>query len=289
MEGVRKASHAGSWYSNSRASLNSELDSYLESATAIYSNVRLIIAPHAGYSYSGATAAWAYKHINPSEFSRVFLLGPSHHAYIKGCYLPCSSVYSTPIGDIPVDLPIISQLQSTNQFGILKKREEEKEHSLEMHLPYIRKIFGDKNITLVPVMVGDLKLNNAFEYGSIFSQYLKDSQNLFIISSDFCHWGDNFDYQPYDRSKGEVFEYIEHLDRTGMNLIEAHNLPEFFTYLSNTGNTICGCNPISIGISTILHSQLPFNTSFVKYAQSNQVRSQDDFSVSYASSVTYLN
>ncbi len=71
---------------------------------------------------------------------------------------------------------------------------DEAEHSLEMHLPYIKKVFGDK-IKLLPIMVGNLSLDQEKEYGSILSKYMtQDSDSLFIISSDFCHWGSDFDY-----------------------------------------------------------------------------------------------
>ena len=157
-----------------------------------------------------------------------------------------------------------------------------------MHLPLIRKVFENKEIQLVPIMVGELNNQNLEEYGKIFQRYLQDPRNLFIISSDFCHWGNNFDYKPYDRNKGEIFEYIEDLDRTGMGLIERHDLSGFLNYLERTENTICGRNPISIAISTILHSNLPLRTSFIRYAQSNPVRRQSEFSVSYATSVSVL-
>ena len=110
------------------------------------------------------------------------------------------------------------------------------------------------------------------------------------------HWGENFDYLEYDRSKGEIWQSIEAMDRAGMSLIESHNsayaLPSTFRrYLRDTGNTICGQNPIILLLSVLCTqlfeaSSLSLRTSFVHYAQSNKVRSDADMSVSYAASVT---
>lgn len=60
-----------------------------------------------------------------------------------------------------------------------------------------------------------------------------------MISSDFCHWGDHFDFQPYKKGS-EIWQYIKTLDNDGMNLIEKHDLNGFFKYIEDTGNTICG-------------------------------------------------
>lgn len=289
MEGKRAASHAGSWYSGSKSQLNSQLEDWLAQAEPTQPPAKAIIGPHAGFSYSGPTAAWAYKHISSENFKRVFLLGPSHHVYIPGCALPCSAEYQTPIGDISVDLETVRALSETSKFYQLDKDAEEDEHSLEMHLPYIRKAFEGKEIKLVPIMVGNLKESQEAEYGSILAPYLQDPQTLFVVSSDFCHWGPRFGYNPYDSSKGEIWQSIEAMDRQGMALIETQDPASFRQYLSQTKNTICGRHPISLFLSTLQTSGLSASTKFVRYAQSEKVTNPRGSSVSYASSVTYLN
>jgi AmmeMemoRadiSam system protein B len=84
--------------------LDEELDGWLRAAGLTKSpDVRAVIAPHAGYSYSGRCAAYAFGNIDPTNISRVFLLGPSHHYYTPKCALTRATIYSTPIGDLPVD------------------------------------------------------------------------------------------------------------------------------------------------------------------------------------------
>mmetsp|Transcript_8401 Transcript_8401/g.4537 ORF Transcript_8401/g.4537 Transcript_8401/m.4537 type:complete len:102 (+) Transcript_8401:233-538(+) len=100
--------------------------------------------------YSGPIAAWAYKHVNPSLHNRVFVLGPSHHVYLPGAALPCSEIYDTPFGPIPIDHSIVEQLRQSNNkkqaFFESSPEIESAEHSLEMHFPFIRKVFKDKGI-----------------------------------------------------------------------------------------------------------------------------------------------
>ena len=89
-----------------------------------------------------------------------------------------------------------------------------------MHIPYIKKMFGSHPFKLVPIMVGSIDAQKEEEYGQKLAGYLDDEKTLFVVSSDFCHWGANFDYYPYDKDKGEVYESIEAMDRRGMELIE---------------------------------------------------------------------
>jgi len=90
---------------------------------------------------------------------------------------------------------------------------DEDEHSIEMHLPYIARVMqNNRDFTVVPVLVGSLSPDKEIKYGRIFAKYLSDPSNLFIISSDFCHWGQRFRYTYYDEKKGEIHESIKALD-----------------------------------------------------------------------------
>lgn len=74
--------------------------------------------------------------------------------------------------------------------------------------------------TIIPVLVGALSESKEQEFGKLFSKYLADPSNLFVVSSDFCHWGQRFRYSYYDESQGEIYRSIEHLDKMGMSIIE---------------------------------------------------------------------
>jgi AmmeMemoRadiSam system protein B len=282
---IREATHAGSWYESDPGVLGTNIKNWLNNTKSNKGEGKLlkaIIGPHAGFYYSGATAAYAYSKINPKKYERVFLLGPCHHKYIKGCGLPSCGVYETPFGNINVDKNIIDDLAKLKNFEYVTKSDEEDEHSLEMHLPFIKHVFGDNNFSLIPIMVGSL--NNKLEqhFGQIFSDYIKDDKNLFIVSSDFCHWGKGFDYTPYDKSAGEIWQSIEKLDKTGIELIEAQEADDFDKYLNQTENTICGRHPISVLLYALKYSKLETKTELLYYTQSSQVKNAKQSSVSYA-------
>ena len=140
---------------------------------------------------------------------------------------------------------------------------------------------------IVPVLVGALDAVAERRYGEVFAPFLNDPGTLFVVSSDFCHWGERFQYQPTSSEAGdELHEFIEELDKQGMGLIERHDADEFQRYIDKTGNTICGRHPISVLLHAISFADMPLKTAFVAYAQSSHCVTESDSSVSYASAIT---
>nr|XP_015834515.1 PREDICTED: protein MEMO1-like isoform X2 [Tribolium castaneum] len=301
---TRKAKHAGSWYSDSEVELSNQLGLWLQKAKYVHGPARALIAPHAGYKYCGSCSAWAYRQVMPEMVKKIFILGPSHHFGLSGCALTTATYYKTPLYDLLVDSKVNSELQRTGQFELLDLNVDEKEHSIEMQLPYVAKVMEcyKDQFTIVPILVGTLSAEKHLNYGKIFVNYLKDPENLFIISSDFCHWGSQFRYTYYDRSYNSIYESIHNLDLMGMNTIENLNPTEFSDYLKQYGNTICGRHVIGILLHVKQNGSQPLvlinffqmvqnlieetdqrpKLKFLKYAQSNQCVSMSDSSVSYA-------
>ncbi|KAF3782795.1 memo1 protein [Nymphaea thermarum] len=284
MARVRRASHAGSWYTDNAFKLEEELDGWLKASGVTKSaGVRGVIAPHAGYSYSGRCAAYAFANIDPENIARVFLLGPSHHYYTPRCALTRTTVYKTPLGDLPIDLEVNEELKATGKFELMDVQVDEAEHSMEMHLPYLAKVFHGWPVKIVPILVGALNAENEAMYGQILAKYADDPKNFFSVSSDFCHWGSRFNYLHYDKKYGAIYKSIESLDKMGMDIIETGDPNAFKEYLLEFENTICGRHPISVFLHMLKHGSTKMKVSFVRYEQSSQCRSMRDSSVSYAS------
>ncbi|WVQ79438.1 AmmeMemoRadiSam system protein B [Cryptococcus sp. DSM 104549] len=206
MPKVREATHAGSWYTDSGPALKAQLSQNLAAVGPLpelgfappCADAKAVIAPHAGYSYSGPAAAWAYASVPVTKIKRVFLLGPSHHAYLPGVALSKFQSYATPVGDISLCLDTIAKLRATGVFSDMKSSVDEEEHSLEMHLPYIRHIFaGRPDLKLVPILVGHPSAATAQKLSEVLEEYWADEGTFFVISSDFCHWGTRFSCTPY--------------------------------------------------------------------------------------------
>ncbi|KAM9187555.1 protein MEMO1 isoform 2-T2 [Dugong dugon] len=283
----REASHAGSWYTASGPQLNAQLEGWLSQVQSTKRPARAIIAPHAGYTYCGSCAAHAYKQVDPSITRRIFILGPSHHVPLSRCALSSVDIYRTPLYDLRIDQKIYGELWKTGMFERMSLQTDEDEHSIEMHLPYTAKAMESHKdeFTIIPVLVGALSESKEQEFGKLFSKYLADPSNLFVVSSDFCHWGQRFRYSYYDESQGEIYRSIEHLDKMGMSIIEQLDPVSFSNYLKKYHNTICGRHPIGVLLNAITELQkngMNMSFSFLNYAQSSQCRSWQDSSVSYA-------
>ncbi|GAA5822378.1 hypothetical protein JCM3770_002370 [Rhodotorula araucariae] len=247
---TRRASHAGSWYTSDGRKLDHQLETWLKATDAPKEGdplphpptkgCKAIIGPHAGYSYSGPAAAFAYRCIDVDAIKRVFVLGPSHHVYLDGCALSKCKEYETPVGNLPLDLDTIAELKATGRFEEMDLATDEDEHSLEMHLPYIRKVFEGRDIKVVPILVGSISTASEKSFGALLAPYLADPATLFVISSDFCHWGSRFRYTHYHPPTssdptagkaltagnfaqtvpdGEAWRGIERLDKLGMETI----------------------------------------------------------------------
>lgn len=271
--------------------LEKDLEGFLSRAEMkpIISPPAALIAPHAGYAYSGPTAAYAYKYIDTKPITTVFILGPSHHVHLDGCALSGAVRLATPLRDLVVDTDVIAKLKTEGDFKNMSLSVDEDEHSIEMHLPYLAKVFASSitagAVRFVPVMVGNLSPDREREYGAVFAPYLDDPSNLFVVSSDFCHWGKRFRFTFHDKSKGAIHESIAALDHAGMDLIAAQDYDGFIEYDGKFHNTICGRHPIGVLLCAMAKANRKYKVKWTRYAQSTAVVSKDDSSVSYASAV----
>lgn len=298
----RQCTHAGSWYSSDANALRGQLAELIGKASCpTRDSAKAIIVPHAGYRFSGFTAAHAYKSINPGNFSRVFVIGPSHHQYFEGCALPEPHLvsYSTPLGEMKLDQVVLNDLRSQQEasFKVFSKANDEEEHSIEMQLPFLKFVFESRpDAMLVPIYVGSLVHNEDRILGRVLSKYFDDPGSLFIISSDFCHWGYRFRFTPKSfpdiaalvYPAGSTNARIESLDRQGMSLIAGQDSEGFYKYLQSTGNTICGKNGVLVLMQTMRHAQRKVHIEFVHYSQSAplpELVSRSDSCVSYAAAV----
>lgn len=283
---TRKPLHAGTWYDDNAATLSASIDSWMADAQVQDGvHARAVIAPHAGYRYCGHVMAYAYKQINPAKVSRVFVLGPSHHVYSRKCVLSSAAEYLTPLGALEIDQAVYSELEASGEFGRMNTDVDEAEHSLELHMPYIVHALKGRSVPLVPIMVGALTPDSEARYGQLLSRYVDDPGNLFVVSSDFCHWGTRFNYTFHDKSQGAIHSSIEWLDRLGMDTIERQDPAEFTDYLRQYGNTICGRHPIGLFLNMLKHSNTQHSIKFTCYDQSSQCVNMRDSSVSYAAAI----
>ena len=141
---TRYASHSGDWYDDNPIMLSKELSKYL-SASKKYEqsdSLKSIIVPHSGLCYGGPVAAKAFINVNPDNFNRAVILGPSHYEYFKGCALTSFEKFETPFGNVDVDTETINNLlKDSKHFFSFPQSSDVQEHSIEMEMPFLKYIF----------------------------------------------------------------------------------------------------------------------------------------------------
>jgi len=239
MSEVRAAAVAGQFYPADAAQLASELDSMLGDAAGGTSCPKAIVAPHAGYIYSGPVAASVYARVRngAGRISRVVLLGPSHRVGFRGIATSSADFFVTPLGQVPLDRGVIAAIEQLP--GVVRMDQAHSlEHSLEVHLPFLQRCL--ENFCLVPLVVGDAA---AAEVAAVIEALWGGPETLIVISSDLSH------YLPYDRARA--------IDAETAGLIEARSG-------TLNGEQACGCRPLNGLLQVLRQRHLRIDTVDVR-------------------------
>lgn len=189
MSPIRPAAVAGMFYDADPRVLRQDVEGYLEQTgrSGPESGVppKAIIAPHAGYVYSGPVAGSAYATVKSlrEQIKRVVLLGPAHRVYVRGIAASTAEAFATPLGGVPVDQEAIREL--VDEFGCLQYSDEAHamEHSLEVQLPFLQDIFDD--FTLLPFAVSDA---TPAQVEALLDRLWGGDETLIVVSSDLSHY-----------------------------------------------------------------------------------------------------
>lgn len=272
---IRPATHAGTWYSGNKTTLSTEIKHWL-SSTSPESIGRFAVGPHAGHRFCGGVLAKTYKALDPSV-ERVFVMGPSHFEYFIGVRTTSYAAYDTPLGRVDVDVEITRNCD----LKALSIETDQDEHSIEMHLPFLKTLFPKAKI--VPLVFGDLSYGEDSTILALLKQYFSDNKTAFVVSSDFCHWGRSFRYTHLPPGAGEIWQRIQALDEQAMKTASTGSSDAWKEYIKTTGNTVCGQLPLWTLLKTGEVCGHPLNFQWLGYQQSSHVTSKTGSSVSYAS------
>ena len=185
----RKPVVAGSFYPDNPDDLKSMLELLFAKAEKVktYDQVLAIIAPHAGYVYSGKVAASVYTQIDPyKEYENIFILASSHRTIFKGASIYNIGDYITPLGKVKVNRKLATELIEKHDVFVFNPDAHSTEHSLEVQLPFLQ-YFMKKDFQIVPIVTGTQTLNDCERIAEALLPYFNE-KNLFIISSDFSHY-----------------------------------------------------------------------------------------------------
>lgn len=185
---IRPPAVAGSFYPADPDELKLQVNEFLRKIAPDDQKTppKAIIAPHAGYIYSGPIAASVYARLQPwhDVIKRVILIGPAHRVPVEGLVTSSADCFATPLGEIPLDRDAIEQLLSLAQVDTLDEAHRQ-EHSIEVHLPFLQEILDD--FTLVPLVFGRTQVDSI---GEVLETFLNDRETLLVVSSDLSHFQD---------------------------------------------------------------------------------------------------
>lgn len=206
MSTIRPTAVAGMFYPDDRDELHEMVTGFLHQSVAANEPApKAIIAPHAGYIYSGAIAASAYARLAPARntIRRVVLLGPSHRVGFLGIATSSADFFHTPLGDIPLDKTLQQQLLALPQVTRFDQAHQA-EHSLEVHLPFLQEVLDD--FTLLPLVVGDA---SAEDVAAVLDAVWGGDETLIVVSSDLSHYHDYATAQGMDRATSHAIEQLQ--------------------------------------------------------------------------------
>jgi AmmeMemoRadiSam system protein B len=202
---IRTPAVAGMFYPAHAQELRNLVKNLLQQVTNIAGPVpKAIIAPHAGYIYSGPIAASVYARVAQARetINRVVLLGPSHRVPLRGLATSNMTSFATPLGNVLIDRPAIEEILTRPQVSLLEQAHE-REHSLEVQLPFLQEVL--KEFKLVPLVVGEATPQ---EVGEVLETLWGGEETLIVISSDLSHYQDYQTAQQMDQQTSKAIENL---------------------------------------------------------------------------------
>ena len=185
---VRPSPIAGTWYEGQADPLASSVDGYIRAAKLpeLNGQVIAVIAPHAGYAYSGPIAASAHAGFASARrvIKRIVVVGPSHYEPVDGLAVSSAQAFATPLGRVPVDTEAVRGLRTFRQVSV-RDEAHAREHSLEVHLPFLQTVLGD--FSIIPLVVGNA---SAEDVAAVLEALWDGPETRIVVSSDLSHYHD---------------------------------------------------------------------------------------------------
>jgi MEMO1 family protein len=272
-QNVRQPAVAGGFYPADPKALTAMIDDLLAHASPppITDPILAVVAPHAGYQYSGPVAAYTYAALKGRKFSRVVVIAPSHFEAFDFTSIFDGDAYATPLGTVPVDKVFAAQLAKMSPTMRLSSQghtptPKGAEHALEVELPWLQRVLGD--FQLVPIIMGDQSYDSSRALGVALAKMIQGSADTLILaSSDLSH------YHPYDEAVA--------IDHKTLNALQVW---DYFSMSQNFEMRIweaCGGAPIVAAM--IAAERMGANKALLlKYANSGDITGDHSRVVGYS-------
>ena len=285
---IRESVIAGTWYPGSAPALRQTVEGYLARVSPAQApgKVVALVSPHAGYAYSGPTAAHAFAQVRGADYARVVLIGPLHRP-IRGSRLgawmtPAEDAYRTPLGDVRLDRSFIAELGQRVPLTVVRG---DQEHSLEIELPFLQVALSGSSpgggFQLVPIMAGEYIGDpgtpaHIEQMAAALAELCADGTSLLVASTDLTHL-DNY-------------TEVVRMDRTLLALVDAFDVTGLSAALQAERVQACG----AVGLVTVLRAAQMLGarrSQVLTYAASGDVtgdKRPGTYCVGYMAAAAYI-
>ena len=268
---TRPAKFAGSFYPENPEKLSSQIDLFLNHVPELKiseNEILGLIVPHAGYIYSGKTAAYGFSAIKGKNYPTVIIIGRSHHSFFKGAIIDNRNFWETPLGKVELDHSLFKTLYKYESFH-LNEYLLDVEHSLEVEVPFLQKTL--RKFKIFPVLLGDFSTETLDTIAKNLFDALKDKKNvLFIASTDLSH------YHP--------LKIAQKKDTLLLNFLEKGNMKLIMEKLQKREAEMCG-NAAVILLFKIAEKFGPYEVKILHYSTSADTTGDKTNVVGYGSAV----
>jgi MEMO1 family protein len=257
---IRPSAVAGTWYPGTAGALSRDVDEFLEAAAAgPGGDIRAVIAPHAGLMFSGPVGAHAYKATFHAEFDVAVLVGPSHFVPFEGAAIWPAGGFDSPLGMARIDEAGTQALARSAIVQALPSAHR-REHSLEMQLPFLRRVHPE--LPIVPVLIGFQRRDTIEALADAIVSAFAGRRPLLVASTDLSHY---FDAKTAASLDGRVQQYVGAFDADGLlDLFEEYPEHERGRYVACGGGAAIAVMKAASALGAI-------EGRVLKYAHSGEV------------------
>jgi MEMO1 family protein len=269
---IKNPNVAGQFYDSNPKRLASQIDEFLNTAKVQPSDkdIRILIAPHAGYIYSGWVAAYSYKAVSQLPVNTVIIIAPSHYFGFSEAAVWKSGIFKTPLGNVAVDDVLSAQLLAATSKFVNDPKVFEQEHSLEVQIPFIQRTFPTAKI--VPIIMGQSSFPTCQEIAQKLNQVIGVRKDvLVVVSSDMSHF--------------HTDQEARAMDHATLTAVEKMNAQYFWQQCHLRKMEMCGFVPVSTAM--LLAQDMGLHPQILQYANSGDVTGDKNRVVGYGAVIFY--
>ena len=239
---IKQPNVAGAFYPDNPAELSQMIDKFLEAAQPepVKGDIFALISPHAGYGFSGPTAAFGYKLIKDRPYKTVMVIGPSHYYGFSGVSIYPEGIFRTPLGDLEIDTEFTKELLYRDKDIFFEPLAFQKEHSIEVQLPFLQKVLSGVSATknggpasaiksggyaniggvnnygwkIVPIVMGDCSLQTCKKLAGLLKEAIGNRKDILVIASTDMYHG--YDYEEAAIIDNLTLSYLKNMDAEGL-------------------------------------------------------------------------